>query len=178
MSITSAMTAPMRRLARYAAAGMMLLGVAAIIMPFYVGFASAVLIGLAIAATGLSGLVINLRLRRAGYAIRTDLAYWLYFAVGVLLTLVPQLTLGLAAWILGIGFLLFGVIGWLGRQHAPDRTLQTMRSLFTLTIGVVILGSGASGIAWLIGVGFGITLLLKGVQLWALVQQAPEIIEH
>ena len=88
MSITSAMTAPMRRLARYAAAGMMLLGVAAIIMPFYVGFASAVLIGLAIAATGLSGLVINLRLRRAGYAIRTDLA-WLYFAVGVLLTLVP-----------------------------------------------------------------------------------------
>ena len=178
MSITSAMTAPMRRLARYAAAGMMLLGVAAIIMPFYVGLASAMLIGLAIAATGLGGLIINLRLRRAGYAIRTDLAYWLYFAVGLLLTLIPQLTLGLAALLLGAGFLLFGFIGWLGRAHAPDRTLQTIRSLFTLTIGIVILGSGASGIAWLIGVGFGVSLLLQGVQLWTLVQQAPLLLEQ
>ena len=178
MGIATALTRQMRNTTRLTAAAMVLLGLVAIVMPFYVGLASAMLIGLAIAATGLVGLIINLRLRRAGYAIRTDLAYWLYFAVGVLLTLVPQLTLGLAAWILGIGFLLFGVIGWLGRQHAPDRTLQTMRSLFTLTIGVVILGSGASGIAWLIGVGFGISLLLQGVQLWALVQQAPVIIEH
>ena len=178
MGIATALTRQMRNTTRLTAAAMVLLGLVAIVMPFYVGLASAMLIGLAIAATGLVGLIINLRLRRAGYAIRTDLAYWLYFAVGVLLTLVPQLTLGLAAWILGIGFLLFGVIGWLGRAHAPDRTLQTMRSLFTLTIGVVILGSGASGIAWLIGVGFGISLLLQGIQLWALVQQAPVIIEH
>ena len=88
------------------------------------------------------------------------------------------LLLGLAALLLGAGFLLFGFIGWLGRAHAPDRTLQTIRSLFTLTIGIVILGSGASGIAWLIGVGFGVSLLLQGIQLWTLVQQAPLLLEQ
>ena len=178
MGIATALTRQMRNTTRLTAAAMVLLGLVAIVMPFYVGLASAMLIGLAIAATGLVGLIINLRLRRAGYAIRTDLAYWLYFAVGLLLTLVPQLTLGLAALLLGAGFLLFGLIGWMGRAHAPDRTLQTIRSLFTLTIGVVILGSGASGIAWLIGVGFGVSLLLQGIQLWTLVQQAPLLIEQ
>ena len=178
MGIATALTRQMRNTTRLTAAAMVLLGLVAIVMPFYVGLASAMLIGLAIAATGLVGLIINLRLRRAGYAIRTDLAYWLYFAVGLLLTLVPQLTLGLAALLLGAGFLLFGLIGWLGRAHAPDRTLQTIRSIFTLTIGVVILGSGASGIAWLIGVGFGVSLLLQGIQLWTLVQQAPLLIEQ
>lgn len=178
MGIATALTPRMRNTTRFTAIAMVLLGLVAIIMPFYVGLASAMLIGVAIAATGLGGLIINLRLRRAGYAIRTDLAYWLYFAVGVLLTLVPQLTLGLAAWVLGAGFLLFGLIGWLGRVHAPDRTLQTIRSLFTLTIGIVILGSGASGIAWLIGVGFGVSLLLQGIQLWTLVQQAPLLLEQ
>jgi len=178
MGIATALTPQMRNTTRLTAIGMVLLGLVAIIMPFYVGLASAMLIGVAIAATGLVGLIINLRLRRAGYAIRTDLAYWLYFAVGLLLTLVPQLPLGLAALLLGAGFLLFGLIGWMGRAHAPDRTLQTIRSLFTLTIGVVILGSGASGIAWLIGVGFGVSLLLQGIQLWTLVQQAPLLIEQ
>ena len=178
MGIATALTPQMRNTTRLTAIGMVLLGLVAIIMPFYVGLASAMLIGVAIAATGLGGLIINLRLRRAGYAIRTDLAYWLYFAVGLLLTLVPQLTLGLAALLLGAGFLLFGLIGWMGRAHAPDRTLQTIRSLFTLTIGIVILGSGASGIAWLIGVGFGVSLLLQGIQLWTLVQQAPLLIEQ
>ena len=178
MGIATALTPQMRNTTRLTAIGMVLLGLVAIIMPFYVGLASAMLIGLAIAATGLGGLIINLRLRRAGYAIRTDLAYWLYFAVGLLLTLIPQLTLGLAALLLGAGFLLFGFIGWLGRAHAPDRTLQTIRNLFTLTIGIVILGSGASGIAWLIGVGFGVSLLLQGIQLWALVQQAPLLLEQ
>jgi len=178
MGIATALTRQMRNTTRLTAAAMVLLGLVAIVMPFYVGLASAMLIGLAIAATGLVGLIINLRLRRAGYAIRTDLAYWLYFAVGLLLTLVPQLPLGLAALLLGAGFLLFGLIGWMGRAHAPDRTLQTIRSLFTLTIGVVILGSGASGIAWLIGVGFGVSLLLQGIQLWTLVQQAPLLIEQ
>ena len=178
MGIASDLTPQMRNTTRLTAIGMVLLGLVAIIMPFYVGLASAMLIGVAIAATGLGGLIINLRLRRAGYAIRTDLAYWLYFAVGLLLTLIPQLTLGLAALLLGAGFLLFGFIGWLGRAHAPDRTLQTIRSLFTLTIGIVILGSGASAIAWLIGVGFGVSLLLQGIQLWTLVQHAPLLLEQ
>ena len=127
MGIATALTPRMRNTTRFTAIAMVLLGLVAIIMPFYVGLASAMLIGLAIATTGLGGLIINLRLRRAGYAIRTDLAYWLYFAVGLLLTLIPQLTLGLAALLLGAGFLLFGFIGWLGRAHAPDRTLQTIR---------------------------------------------------
>ena len=178
MGIATALTPQMRNTTRLTAIGMVLLGLVAIIMPFYVGLASAMLIGVAIAATGLGGLIINLRLRRAGYAIRTDLAYWLYFAVGLLLTLIPQLTLGIAALLLGAGFLLFGFIGWLGRAHAADRTLQTIRSLFTLTIGIVMLGSGASGIAWHIGVGFGVSLLLQGVQLWTLVQQAPLLLEQ
>ena len=51
-------------------------------------------------------------------------------------------------------------------------------ALLTLLFGVLVLGSGASGVAWLIGIAFGLSLLQQGWLLWRSVADAPALYEH
>ena len=52
-----------------------------------------------------------------------------------------------------------------------------MTSVLTLILGILVVGSGASGVAWLIGVAFGLSLLQQGWQLWQTVSRTPVVWE-
>ena len=174
MSEPLIMTQTTRRNARLIALGMMVLGFLAIVLPFYVGVAAAMVLGASIALTGLSGLWMSRRLSKVGYA-TWDLPFWGYLVIGVLLLLWPQLTLGLAALLLGASLILSGILAWQRSQGQGGWAKVT--SVLTLILGILVVGSGASGVAWLIGVAFGLSLLQQGWQLWQTVSRTPVIWE-
>ncbi len=171
---TTAMTKTARNNARLIAVAMMIIGVLAMLLPFYIGIATAMIIGVAIASVGALGLLVSYRLKQAGYQTQSGFLYGFYLLVGVLLTLMPQLTLGIAAFLLGASLLLIGLFSWRSAGHS---TFAKVKAVAALLLGVLVILSGASGIAWLIGVCFGISLLLQGINLWASVSQRPLIIE-
>ncbi len=173
MHIARALTLDSRRQARWMAIGMMAMGALAIILPFYIGMAAAMLLGASIAISGLTGLWTCRRLQQSGYP-SFAAPFWGYLLIGVLLLLWPQLTLGLAALLLGVGLVLAALVIW--RRGAGWRT--NIPALLTLLFGVLVLGSGASGVAWMVGMAFGLSLLQQGWLLWRTVATAPTLYEH
>lgn len=71
---------------------------------FYIGMAAAMFAGPALRSSGISGLWTCRRLQQEGYP-SFAAPFWGYLLIGVLL-LWPQLTLGLAALLLGVGLVL------------------------------------------------------------------------
>jgi uncharacterized membrane protein HdeD (DUF308 family) len=179
METTEVMTQQARTTGRIAAVVMMLLGMLAIILPFAVGLAAAIVVGISITLTGVMGLLVSHRIRRAGYQTLSGSLYWGYLIVGILLIWMPELTLGLAAFILGAAFITLGMFSWrnvsAGFNPAPR---QQLKSALSILLGVLIVLSGASGIAWLIGICFGVTLFMQGMNLWSTVSRSAVIIEH
>lgn len=173
MGRNHALTFDSRRQARWLAIAMMVLGTLAIILPFYIGMAAAMLLGASITLSGISGLWTCRRLQQEGYP-SFAAPFWGYLLIGVLLLLWPQLTLGLAALLLGGGLVLAALASW--QRGAGWRV--NIPALLTLLFGVLVLGSGASGVAWLIGIAFGLSLLQQGWLLWRSVADAPALYEH
>ncbi|RCU50856.1 MULTISPECIES: DUF308 domain-containing protein [Corallincola] len=172
------MTEQARTIARLMAVAMMVLGGLAIILPFAVGIAAAIIVGIAITLTGVMGIAVSKRMKQAGYQTISGFLYWGYLIVGVLLILMPKLTLGLAAFMLGAFFVFIGVLSWRAAQNdLSAATTKKVKGALSMLLGVAIVLSGASGIAWLIGVCFGVSLFMQGMNVWSTVSRSPVMFE-
>ncbi|GAA5218179.1 DUF308 domain-containing protein [Corallincola platygyrae] len=177
VATTTAMTPKARAAVRAVSVAMMIMGGLAIILPFYVGIAAAMVVGIAIALTGVFGLAVSRRIKRAGYKTLSEVLYWGYLIFGVIILFMPKLTLGLAAFALGAFFILIGWVNWRSANHAANAGKAKLKSGFSVALGILIVLAGSTGVAWLIGIGFGVSLLLQGINLWNKVGQTPVMFE-
>lgn len=153
--------------AKMAAGIMMAIGVLAILLPFYFGLFSVLILGGAVLASGILGIVYNWQLARLGADSGANLAPWLFVLLGFLLLSTPKLTLSIAGLLIGAGLMFSGVMGWLVEKHSGKPSiLWQLRHAITGIFGLILILSGASGIAWLIGVFFGLNMLIAGANLW------------
>jgi len=153
--------------AKMAAGIMIMIGVLAILLPFYFGLFSVLILGGAVLASGILGVAYNWQLARLGVDSGAKLALWLFVLLGFLLLTTPKLTLSVAGLIIGTGLMASGAMGWLAEKHTGQPSvLWQLRHVITGIFGLVLILSGAAGTAWLIGVFFGLNMLIVGVSLW------------
>ncbi len=153
--------------AKMAAGIMIVIGILAILLPFYFGLFSVLILGGAVLASGILGVAYNWQLARLGVDSGAKLAPWLFVLLGFLLLTTPKLTLSVAGLIIGTGLMASGVMGWLAEKHTGQPSVWwQLRHAITAIFGLIVVLSGASGTAWLIGVFFGLNMLIAGVNLW------------
>ena len=167
MQLYSPVPIAFRSKAKIAAGIMIMIGVLAILLPFYFGVFSMLIVGGAVLASGILGVAYNWQLRKLGVDSGAALAPWLFVLLGVLLLLTPKLTLAIAGLVLGASLIFSGVMGWQAEKRTgnPSASRQ-VRHAIAGTFGLIIVLSGASGAAWLIGLFFGLNMLLAGTNLW------------
>lgn len=161
--------------AKTAAGVMMIIGLLAILLPFYFGLFSVLILGAAVLASGILGAVYNWQLAKLGIDSGTNLAPWFFILLGFLLLFTPELTLSIAGLLIGAGLVFSGTMGWLAEKRTSTPSIWwQIRHAITGILGLVLILSGASGTAWLIGVFFGLNMLIVGANLWVIASTADD----
>ncbi|UPW18464.1 hypothetical protein M0C34_19930 [Agarivorans sp. TSD2052] len=149
-----------------------IIGIAAMLLAYYVGTFSAVILGLSILFYAILGLWFNRTLQQLGGPRTDPSSYWLFLVVGLMLSLFPGITLGLAALCLGGGLIINGAVGFKALKSTMGNKLWLkLRYLLSIGLGIAVILAGANGFSWLIGMLFGLHLFLYGVNLWINSQQ-------
>lgn len=153
--------------AKMAAGIMMVIGILAILLPFYFGVFSVIILGGAVLASGILGVLYNWQLAKLGAYSGANMAPWVSVLLGFLLLSTPKLTLSIAGLLIGAGLIFAGAMGWLAEKRTGKPFIwRQLRHAITGIFGVILILSGASGTAWLIGVFFGLNMLIAGAHLW------------
>lgn len=167
MQLYSPVPVEFRSNAKMAAGIMMLIGALAILLPFYFGMFSVLIVGGAVLASGILGVAYNWQLSKLGADSGAALAPWLFVLLGLLLLFTPKFTLSIAGLCLGASLIFSGVMGWQQEKSTGQPSIsRQLRHAITGTFGLIIILSGASGAAWLIGLFFGLNMLIAGANLW------------
>ncbi|MCE2572935.1 DUF308 domain-containing protein [Motilimonas eburnea] len=157
----------MQKSAKLAAILMMVIGALAVILPVYFATLSVMILGVALLACGGLGWLYNRHLSRCGINETSNLMPLIFCLLGLLLLLVPSLTLSVAGLIIGVGLIFSGVMGWLTERRIVNPSFWwQLRHGITALLGLVLILSGATGAAWLIGVLFGLNILIAGANVW------------
>ena len=144
------------------------LGVAAIILPYFFGTFAVMLLGGVMLASGIVALLYVNAARKEGLSVSV-FAPWAQIVAGVIILIWPGLALWLVAVILGGGLILSGVTGLASLRDSgvvnPPLFLKIERWL-SIVLGVVLIVMGATGSAILLGVVLGVALIGRGLQQW------------
>lgn len=156
---------------KFSAIAMIVLGIAAIVLPFWVGTLAVLLLaGLMLASGGLA-LVYGYAARRAAIPVSV-LGPWAQVLAGVVLLIWPGLALWLVALVLGGGLIVSGILE-LATSPAVradgSSTLQRIAAWSAIVLGGLLIVMGAAGSALLLGSVLGIALIGSGLQRWRLV---------
>ena len=163
--------------AKTAAGIMMMIGLLAILLPFYFGLFSVLILGTAVLASGILAAIYNWQLAKLGVNSGTNLVPWFFILLGFLLLSTPELTLSIAGLLIGAGFVFSGTMGWLAEKRTRKPSIWwQLRYAITGIFGLILILSGASGTAWLIGVFFGLNMLFAGANLWIIAGTADNTI--
>jgi membrane protein HdeD len=150
------------------AIGSILLGVAAIALPYFFGTLAVLLLGGVMLASGIVSLLFVIDVRKQGLPVSV-LGPSAQIIAGVVVLIWPELTLWLAAVFLGGGLILSGITGLTALRDAGIVNPSPLRKVglwASILFGVVLIGTGASGSAILLGLILGIALIAAGVQQW------------
>lgn len=153
---------------RFSAVITILLGVLAIILPYFVGTLAVMLLAAVMLASGVIALLYVNGLRQAGLPF-SAFGPWVQIIAGVVLIIWPQLALWLVAVILGGGLLLSGIMGLTAMQQDPrvnPPTLKKIGLLSSIVLGMLLILMGAAGSAILLGIILGVALISNGLQQW------------
>jgi membrane protein HdeD len=145
-----------------------LLGVLAIVLPYFVGTLAVMLLAAVMLASGVIALFTVNAGRQAGLPLST-FGPWVQIIAGVVLIIWPQLALWLVAVILGGGLLLSGIMGLSALRQNPrvnPPTLKKVELWSSILLGVLLILMGAAGSAILLGIILGIALISNGLQQW------------
>ncbi|MFO6425088.1 DUF308 domain-containing protein [Motilimonas sp. KMU-193] len=171
MQLYTNVPSEMRKSAKIAAILLMLIGALAIILPVYFATLSVMILGSALLSCGVLGWLYNRFLNRSGITETSNLMPIMFGLLGLLLLLVPSLTLSVAGLIIGVGLIFSGVMGWLVERRIVNPSFWSqLRNGITALLGLVLILSGATGAAWLIGVLFGLNTLIAGANVWITVE--------
>lgn len=145
-----------------------LLGIAAIILPYFFGTAAVMLLGAVMLASGIVALLYVKAARREGVPLSVY-APWAQIVAGIVILFWPGLALWLVAVILGGGLILSGVTGLANLSDSAIVNPPMFRKIelwLSIVFGALLIALGAAGSAMLLGVVLGITLIGIGLQQW------------
>ena len=156
--------------AKFVAATSILLGVAAIILPYIFGTFAVMMLGGVMLASGIVTLIYVNAARKEGIPVSV-FAPWVQVVAGVVILVWPELALWIVAVILGGGLILSGITGLValrdsGLVNPPVRRKIELWSSIVLGALLIVLGSAGSAI--LLGVVLGVALISTGLQQWRL----------
>ena len=164
---------------KFSAVASILLGVAAILLPYLFGTLAVMMLGGVILASGILAMLYISAARKEGIPVSV-LGPWVQMIAGVILPIWPELALWIVAVILGAGFILNGITGLtaLSDSDVVNPPVILKIGLWTsIILGVMIIVLGSTGSAILLGLILGIALISTGLQQWRLAVQAHQTIE-
>jgi len=144
------------------------LGVAAIALPYFFGtLAVMALGGVMLASGGVSLLLVN-DIRRQGVPLSV-FGPWAQVVAGLVILVWPDLALWLVAVLLGGGLILSGITGLTALRDAGVVNPPVLRKIalwVSIALGALLIVSGAFGSSILLGLVLGIALINAGLQQW------------
>jgi membrane protein HdeD len=156
--------------AKTGAAITILLGVAAIILPYFVGALAVMILGGVMLASGILSLLYVNEARKEGIP-ASVFGPWVQVIAGAVILVWPKLALWLVAVILGGGLILSGITGLTALRDAGVINPPMLRKIelwATIGLGILLILTGATGSAVLLGVVLGVALISAGLQRWRL----------
>ena len=145
-----------------------LLGVAAIALPYFFGTLAVMALGGVMLASGIVSLLFVLDVRRQGLPVSV-FGPWAQVIAGVVILFWPELALWLVAALLGGGLILSGITGLTALKDAEIVNPPLLRRVAlwaSIVLGVLLIVMGAFGSAILLGLVLGIALIAAGLQQW------------
>ena len=145
-----------------------LLGVAAILLPYLFGTFAVMTLGVVVLASGIVTLLYINDLRKQGFPINV-LSPWVQIIIGGVILIWPELALWLVAIVLGGGLILSGVTGLTALRDSGVVNTPMLKKIglwATIALGVLLIIMGAFGSAILLGLVLGIAMINSGLQQW------------
>lgn len=150
----------------------MLLGLAAIALPYFFGALAVMTLGAVMLVSGIVSLLYVNAARTQGVP-ASVLGPWAQMIAGAVILIWPELALWLVAVILGGGLVLNGITGLTALRDSGvvnPPLLGKIRLWTSIGLGVLLIAMGAAGSAVLLGAILGIALLNAGLQQWQLAE--------
>jgi uncharacterized membrane protein HdeD (DUF308 family) len=144
------------------------LGVAAIVVPYFFGTVAVMALGAIMLASGIIALLYAIALRKEGLPVSV-FAPWAQILAGIVILIWPELTLWLVAVLLGGGLILSGITGLTALHDADAAHGSTMRKIglwASIALGALLIIMGSLGSAILLGLVLGLALINAGLQQW------------
>lgn len=145
-----------------------LLGVAAIVLPYFFGTVAVMALGGVVLAGGVVSLLFVNDVRKQGVPLSV-FGPWAQVIAGVVILVWPELALWVVAVLLGSGLILNGITGLAALRDAGvvnPPLLQKFGLWASIVLGVLLILMGAFGSAILLGLVLGIALINAGLQQW------------
>ena len=145
-----------------------LLGAAAIILPYLFGTFAVMALGGVMLASGTVALLYVYNARKHGFPVSV-FGPWAQVIAGLVILVWPELTLWLLAILLGGGLILSGITGLTAMADSKviNPPLHLKIGLWTsILLGVLLIVLGGFGSAILLGLVLGIALINVGIQQW------------
>ena len=153
---------------KFSAVVTLLLGCAAIILPYLFGTMAVMLLAAVMLASGIVALIYVNAARRSGMPVSVA-GPWAEIIAGIVLLIWPGLALWLVAVVLGGGLVLNGIMGLSAlksSQLVNPPTMKKVESWSSIALGALLIVMGAAGSALLLGIILGVALIGSGLQQW------------
>lgn len=145
-----------------------LLGVAAIVLPYFFGKLAVMALGAVVLAGGIVSLLFVNDVRKQGLPVSV-FGPWAQVLAGGVILIWPELALWVVAVFLGGGLILSGITGLTALRDAGIVNPPLLRKIglwASIVLGVLLILMGAFGSAVLLGLVLGIALINVGLHQW------------
>jgi len=145
-----------------------LLGVAAILLPFFFGTLAVMALGGVMLASGIVALLYVNDARKQGLPVSV-FGPWAQVIAGTVILIWPELTLWLVAILLGGGLVLSGITGLTALRDSGVVNPPLLRRVglwSSIVLGALLIVMGGFGSAILLGLVLGVALINAGLQQW------------
>ena len=155
---------------KFSAVTSILLGVAAIILPYLVGTLAVMMLGGVMLASGIVALIYVSAARKEGIPVSV-FSPWVQVIAGAVILVWPGLALWIVAVILGGGLILSGITGLTALRDSGVVNPPVLRKIelwLSIVLGALLIVLGGTGSAILLGMVLGVALISTGLQRWRL----------
>ena len=145
-----------------------MLGITAIVIPYFFGTLAVMVLGAVILASGILSLFYIYHVRRQGFLVSV-FGPWVQVIAGLVILVWPELTLWLIAVLLGAGLILNGITGLTAIRDSVVINVPVTHKIaqwLSIILGVLLIVMGSFGSAILLGFILGIALISAGIQQW------------
>lgn len=145
-----------------------LLGAAAIVLPYFFGTLAVIALGGVMLASGVVALLYVNDVRKQGLP-ASVLGPWIHMIAGAVILIWPELALWLVAVLLGGGLILSGVTGLTTLRDSGVVNPPLLRKIglwSSIALGTLLIVMGGFGSAILLGLVLGVALINAGLQQW------------